>query len=54
LPRDTRRTLALETGIQNSGLGLILIFNFFDGLGGMAIMAGWWGVWHITDPCTGR
>lgn len=49
LSRTSRRTLALETGIQNSGLGLILIFNFFDGLGGMAIVAGWWGVWHIVS-----
>ena len=49
LPRKTRQTLALETGIQNSGLGLILIFNFFDGLGGMAVVAGWWGVWHIIS-----
>jgi BASS family bile acid:Na+ symporter len=49
LPVNTRRTLALETGIQNSGLGLILIFNFFDGLGGMAVVAGWWGVWHIVS-----
>lgn len=45
----SRRTLALETGIQNSGLGLILIFNFFDGIGGMALVAGWWGVWHIVS-----
>lgn len=42
-----RRAISIETGIQNSGLGLILIFNFFDGLGGMAIVAAWWGVWHI-------
>jgi len=49
LPRPDRQTLALETGIQNSGLGLILIFNFFDGLGGMAVVAGWWGVWHIVS-----
>jgi BASS family bile acid:Na+ symporter len=49
LPRPDRQTLALETGIQNSGLGLILIFNFFDGLGGMAVVAGWWGVWHIIS-----
>jgi BASS family bile acid:Na+ symporter len=41
------RALSIETGIQNSGLGLILIFNFFDGLGGMAIVAAWWGIWHI-------
>jgi BASS family bile acid:Na+ symporter len=49
LPTDDRRTLALETGIQNAGLGLILIFNFFDGLGGMAVVAAWWGVWHIVS-----
>jgi BASS family bile acid:Na+ symporter len=49
LPRPDRQTLALETGIQNSGLGLILTFNFFDGLGGMAVVAGWWGVWHIVS-----
>lgn len=44
-----RRTLGIETGIQNSGLGLLLIFSFFDGLGGMAIVAGWWGIWHIVS-----
>jgi len=44
-----KRTLAIETGIQNSGLGLILIFAFFDGLGGMAIVAAWWGIWHILS-----
>jgi BASS family bile acid:Na+ symporter len=49
LATGSRRTLSLETGIQNSGLGLILIFNFFDGLGGMAVVAGWWGVWHIVS-----
>lgn len=41
------RAVALEVGIQNSALGLALIFEFFDGLGGMAVTAGWWGVWHI-------
>lgn len=49
LPFDTRKTLAIETGIQNSGLGLILIFGFFNGLGGMAIVAAWWGIWHIIS-----
>lgn len=44
LPERDRRAIAIEVGIQNSGLGLILIFNFFDGLGGMAIIAAWWGV----------
>lgn len=46
--RDAR-TISIETGIQNSGLGLILIFNFFDGLGGMAIIAAWWGIWHLIS-----
>ncbi|MEZ5008130.1 MAG: bile acid:sodium symporter family protein [Chitinophagales bacterium] len=44
-----RRAVSIETGIQNSGLGLILIFNFFDGLGGMALIAAFWGVWHIIS-----
>lgn len=49
LPPADQKTLAIETGIQNSGLGLGLIFAFFDGLGGMAIVAGWWGIWHILS-----
>ena len=42
------KSIAIETGIQNSGLGLLLIFNFFDGLGGMALVAAWWGIWHVV------
>lgn len=45
--RDSRAT-CIEVGIQNSALGLVLVFNFFDGLGGMAILVAWWGVWHIV------
>ncbi len=41
-----RRAIAIETGIQNSGLGLILVFGFFGGLGGMALVAAFWGIWH--------
>lgn len=46
-----RRTLTIETGIQNSGLALVLIFNpaLFNGLGGMAFVAAWWGIWHILS-----
>jgi BASS family bile acid:Na+ symporter len=47
LPEADRRAVSIEVGIQNSGLGLILIFNFFGGLGGMAITAAWWGIWHL-------
>ncbi|MEM6629794.1 MAG: bile acid:sodium symporter family protein [Bacteroidota bacterium] len=47
LPRADRKSITIETGIQNSGLGLIIIFNFFNGLGGMAVITAWWGIWHI-------
>ena len=46
------KTIAFETGIQNSGLGLILIFTFFNGLGGMALVAAYWGVWHLISGGT--
>lgn len=49
LPAQVRRSITIETGIQNSALGLTLIFAFFDGLGGMALVAGWWGVWHLVS-----
>ncbi|WP_289069457.1 bile acid:sodium symporter family protein [uncultured Aliiroseovarius sp.] len=44
-----RRAITIETGIQNSGLGLVLIFGFFGGLGGMAIVAAFWGIWHAIS-----
>ncbi|MCV6628381.1 MAG: bile acid:sodium symporter family protein [Flavobacteriaceae bacterium] len=43
------KTITIETGIQNSGLGLLLIFSFFKGLGGMALLAAFWGIWHIVS-----
>lgn len=42
-----RKAITFEVGIRNAGLGLGLVFAFFDGLGGMAIVAGWWGIWDI-------
>jgi BASS family bile acid:Na+ symporter len=53
-PQKDRRTIAIETGIQNSGLALALMFNpkIFPPemeLGGMAVIAAWWGVWHIIS-----
>jgi BASS family bile acid:Na+ symporter len=48
LPERDRRAVSIECGIQNSGLGLILIFSYFDGLGGMAVVTAWWGIWHIV------
>lgn len=47
LPEADRRAVAIEIAIHNTGLGLILIFAFFNGLGGMAIVAAWWGIWDL-------
>jgi bile acid:Na+ symporter, BASS family len=57
LSQTDQRTLAIETGIHNSGLALALIFNpkIFPPemeLGGMAIIAAWWGIWHIISGLT--
>lgn len=49
LPFSDVKTLTIETGIQNSGLGLVLIFTYFDGLGGMALIAAAWGIWHLIS-----
>ncbi|PIB37211.1 symporter [Reichenbachiella sp. 5M10] len=43
------RSITIETGIQNSGLALVIIFEYFNGLGGMALIAAWWGVWHLIS-----
>lgn len=48
-----RRTLTIETGIHNSGLGLLLLFNpkIFPPsmqIGGMIFIVAWWGIWHIV------
>jgi len=43
------RAISIETGLQNTGLALILIFNFFNGLGGMALVAACWGIWHMIS-----
>ncbi len=54
-----RRTLTIETGIQNSGLGLVLLFNpsifnpeTWANNGGMVVITAWWGVWHIISGLT--
>ena len=57
LPRRDRRTLTIETGIQNSGLGLVLLLgtSIFASLpphGGMIVITALWGVWHIVSGLT--
>jgi BASS family bile acid:Na+ symporter len=49
LPAYDAKAVSLETGIQNVGFGLVLVFQFFGGLGGMALIVGWWGVWHTIS-----
>nr|WP_321354884.1 bile acid:sodium symporter family protein [uncultured Draconibacterium sp.] len=54
LPKVDKRTITIETGIQNSALALVLMFNpkIFPPeleLGGMTIIAAWWGIWHILS-----
>lgn len=54
IDRANRRTITIETGIQNSGLALVLLFNdkiFPEDLpiGGMLFIAGWWGIWHMIS-----
>ena len=60
LPYKDRRTLTIETAIQNSGLGLVLLLNpnifpnegFWANNGGMLVITAWWGVWHIISGLT--
>jgi len=47
LPKPMVKAMTFEVGIRNAGLGLLLVFAFFDGLGGMALVAAWWGIWDI-------
>ena len=54
LPEADKRTLTIETGIQNSGLGLVLLlgtplFASFPPHGGMLVITAWWGIWHIVS-----
>ncbi len=48
LPRASTQAMTFEVGIRNAGLGLLLVFTYFDGLGGMALAAAWWGIWDIV------
>lgn len=46
------RSLAIETGIQNSALGLVICFKFFPEIGEMALLCAMWGIWHIISGMT--
>ena len=42
-----RRALTFEVGIQNAGLGLVILLSQFDGVGGAAAIIGMWSIWHL-------
>ena len=48
----TRRALTIEVGIQNSGLGFVLLVTQLAGLGGAAAITAFGGVWHIIAGLT--
>jgi len=52
LPIADRRAVTLEVGIQNSGLGLVILFTFFPEAGGMMLITAFWGVWHLVSGLT--
>jgi len=45
--KASARSLTFEIGIQNSGLGIVILLTQLDGIGGAGIVAGLWGIWHI-------
>lgn len=47
-----QRAVTLEVGIQNSGLGLVILFTFFPDAGGMMLITAFWGVWHLVSGLT--
>ncbi len=52
LNKKNQKTITIETGIQNSGIALVLIFNkqiFPDGYGGVGFITALWGIWHIAS-----
>ena len=60
LPIKDCRSMTVEIGIQNSGLGLVLLFNpvifppevWHQHYGGMLLVTAWWGIWHIIAGLT--
>ncbi|AFU98440.1 bile acid:sodium symporter family protein [Simiduia agarivorans] len=43
-----QRAITLEVGIQNSALGLAILFTFFADQRAMILVAGFWGIWHLV------
>ncbi|MFQ3232051.1 bile acid:sodium symporter family protein [Reinekea sp.] len=49
LNRPDRKAVTLEVGIQNSAMGLSILFTFFPEYGGMLVITAFWGVWHLIS-----
>jgi bile acid:Na+ symporter, BASS family len=47
LPRRDQRALALEVGMQNTALALTIALTFFGHLPQAALVAAFWGIWHV-------
>ncbi len=41
------RALTFEVGIQNTGLGLLIVLTQMGGVGSTALIVGTWSIWHI-------
>lgn len=41
--------ITLETGMQNTGIAFVIIFNFLEGNPGMLLIAAFWGIWHLIS-----
>lgn len=57
LNKQDRKTISIETGIQNTSLAIALLLNpeIFPAdmaKGGLMFMAAWYGVWHILSGLT--
>ncbi|NVJ97486.1 MAG: bile acid:sodium symporter family protein [Alphaproteobacteria bacterium] len=46
--KASKRALVFEIGIQNSGLGLLIMLSQFGGLGSGAMIIATWGIWHFV------
>lgn len=50
--RRKSRALVFEVGIQNAGLGLIIVMAELGGVGEAALLVGTWSIWHLIGGFT--
>lgn len=49
LPESDARAISMETGIQNSGLGMLMIITFFPTMYGMMLVTAFWAIWDLVS-----